>query len=213
MVVEARRHRAWLRKQLFACGDMESLPLTTRSVGMVFSNLSLQWCTELDKVFEEFRRVLQPQGLLMFSTFGPDTLKELRASWTQVDGYIHVNAFIDMHDIGDALMRARFSGPVMDVEHFTLTYATLGQLMRELKAMGAHNVTAGRRTTLSGKGRLAALERAYERYRNPEGRLTATFEVVYGHAWARAAESVSGTAGSRTVSIPLSRIRRPPRGR
>lgn len=218
MLVQARRHRAWFRKQRFVCGDIESLPLANRSVDMVFSNLSLQWCGDLDRVFEEFQRVLKAGGLLIFSTFGPDTLKELRASWAQVDGYNHVNAFLDMHDIGDALLRARFSGPVVDIEHFTLTYPSLGRLMRELKALGAHNVMAGRRTTLSGKGRFATLERAYERYRNSEGRLVATFEVVYGHGWA-AAESPVQRPGAGVARIPLSQIRRladsdePPLGR
>jgi malonyl-CoA O-methyltransferase len=203
MLVQARGHAAWFRKQAFICADVERMPLTDAAAGLVFSNLVLQWCGDLDRVLREIHRVLQPGGLLMFSTFGPDTLRELRASWELVDDYNHVNAFMDMHDIGDALMRARFAGPVMDVERFTVTYAELGQLLRELKSLGAHNVTSGRRRTLSGKGRLQALAQAYERYRDAQGRLPASFEVVYGHAWASGALHRNGE-----VHVPVSRVRR-----
>lgn len=174
----------WLNnRQAFVCGDAEHLPFDTASVDMIFSSTTLQWCDDLDGVFNEFRRVLKPDALLMFSTFGPDTLKELRRSWSRADGFNHVNAFIDMHDVGDALMRAHFAAPVMDVENFTLTYDSVLKLMHDLKAIGAHNVTAGRNSALTGKGRLKAVIEAYESYRN-DGLLPATYEVVYGHAWA-----------------------------
>lgn len=203
MLMQARGHAAWFRKQAFVCADVERIPLVSAAAGLVFSNLMLQWCGDLDRVLQELHRVLEPGGLLMFSTFGPDTLRELRASWALVDDYNHVNAFMDMHDIGDALIRARFAGPVMDVERFTVTYAEVGQLLCELKSLGAHNVTAGRRRTLSGKGRLQALEQAYERFRDAQGRLPASFEVVYGHAWASGAPRHTGE-----VHVPLSRVGR-----
>jgi len=123
---------------------------------------------------------------LMFSTFGPDTLKELRQSWQAADANsdenIHVHDFIDMHDIGDAMLRAGLADPVMDVENFTLTYPDAYQLMRELKMLGAHNVASDRRHTLTGKARVQSMVAAYENFR-VNGSLPATYEVVYGHAW------------------------------
>jgi len=165
------------------CGDAVRLPLPDASADLIFSNLTLQWCSDLRAVFAEFRRVLRPGGLLTFSSFGPDTLKELRASWAAVDGATHVNAFVDMHNVGDALLHTGLVGPVMDVEHFTLTYGDVHGLMRDLKALGAHNMTAGRPRGLTGKNRLRAVIAEYECYRT-EGRLPASYEVVYGHAWA-----------------------------
>jgi malonyl-CoA O-methyltransferase len=142
----------------------------------------LQWCEDLPQVFTEFRHALAVDGLLMFSTFGPDTLKEMRAAFAQVDGNTHVSRFIDMHDIGDMLVQAGFSDPVMDMEIITLTYDELEHAMHDLKAIGAHNATQGRPRGLTGKTRWQRVRAAYERYRR-EGKLPATFEVVYGHAW------------------------------
>ena len=119
----------------------------------------------------------------MFSTLGPDTLHELRNSWQSVDGYNHVNAFIDMHDVGDAMIRSRLADPVMDVETITMTYHEVMQLMRDLKTLGAHNMTSGRPGGLTGKQRIKAMSEAYESYRS-NGLLPASYEVVYGHAWA-----------------------------
>jgi malonyl-CoA O-methyltransferase len=165
------------------CGDIESLPLRAKSVDFLWSNLALQWVNEPERAFREFRRVLAPGGFLMFSTFGPDTLKELRASYQGTDRHTHVNRFIDLHDIGDMLVHAGFADPVMDMEYLTLTYADVRALMRDLKAIGAHNVTAGRPRGMSTRATLAAVEHNYEKWRH-DGRLPATFEVVYGHAWA-----------------------------
>ena len=162
------------------CADIEHLPLENSSLGMVWSNLALQWCNDLDGAFNQIARVLQPNGLLMFSTFGPDTLKELRAATN--NGNTHVSRFIDMHDIGDALTRAGFSAPVLDVEHYTLTYDDVKAVMTDLKAIGAHNATAGRARGLQGRGFLQQLAQNYEQFR-VDGKLPATFEVVYGHAW------------------------------
>jgi len=164
------------------CGDIERLPFAEAAFGMVWSNLALQWVNDLKRSFSEMRRVLAPGGLLMFSTFGPDTLRELKEAYRGTDRHTHVNRFIDMHDIGDMLVAGGFVDPVMDMEYFTLTYDDVRQLMRELKAIGASNATRGRAAALSGKAQLAAVEQHYERLRR-DGRLPATFEVVYGHAW------------------------------
>lgn len=169
----------------FVCGDAEGLPLANQSVDLIFSNLTLQWCSALDAVFAEFQRVLRPSGLLTFTTFGPDTLKELRAAWSEADAYRHVNPFMDMHDVGDGLVRAGFIEPVMDVEHYTLTYPDVYKLMGDLKRLGARTVGSGRQRGLMGKIRQQKMAQSYEAFRK-EGRLPASFEVVHGHAWGTA---------------------------
>jgi len=163
-------------------------------------------------VFTECRRILRPGGLFMFTTFGPDTLKELRESWRQVDAdNVHVNRFMDLHDLGDALLNNRFADPVMDMEQITLTYRDLKQMMRELKALGAHNINQGRNKRLTGKQRLQAVTQAYEQFREDD-RLPATYEVVYGHAWMPLQETVRSKQGQVETHIPLSAIKPlPPR--
>ncbi len=145
----------------------------------------LQWCDPPDRAFAEIRRVLKPGGFFAFSTFGPDTLRELRSAWAEADGDNHVNHFIDMHDVGDALVRAGFTEPVLDVDRMKLTYPDALALMRDLKAIGAHNVTAGRPRALVGRARLRRMQEAYEAFRH-DGRLPATYEVVYGVTWGSA---------------------------
>lgn len=174
--------RRLLGRQASICADIEQLPLASQSVDLLWSNLAIQWCNDLDAAFSEMHRVLQPEGLLMFSTFGPDTLKELRQASASDPAHVHVSRFIDMHDIGDAIVRAGFSAPVLDVEHFTLTYNDVVAVMRDLKAIGAHNAADGRPRGLLGKGFLQQLTENYEQFRLA-GKLPATFEVVYGHAW------------------------------
>lgn len=164
------------------CGDIERLPLAAGGAGMVWSNLALQWMTDPKRAFAEMHRVLAPGGLLLFSSFGPDTLKELRAAFQPVDCHTHVHRFIDMHDVGDLLVAGGFADPVMDMEVMTLTYGGVRELMRDLKAIGARNTALGRRAGLSGRALLEEVERNYEIVRR-DGRLPATFEVVYGHAW------------------------------
>jgi malonyl-CoA O-methyltransferase len=149
---------------------------------MIFSNLAIQWCNDLDAAFEGMHRVLRTDGLLTFSTLGPDTLKELRAA-SKTDGErVSVSRFFDMHDIGDALVRAGFSAPVLDVERVVLTYDDVIDVMRDLKAIGAHNAADGRGRGLQGRDFLKKITANYEQFRR-EGKLPATFEVVYGHAW------------------------------
>ena len=164
------------------CADMARLPLAPSSMNLVWSSLALQWAHDLEAILKDFHRVLAPGGLLMFATFGPDTLKELRAAFSAIDDAPHVNRFIDLHDIGDMLIHAGFASPVMEMDMLTLTYADLKALMRDLKGIGAHNAATTRRRGLLGKSAWARLEQAYESNRH-EGRLPATFEVIYGHAW------------------------------
>jgi malonyl-CoA O-methyltransferase len=163
------------------CADVERLPFRHRAFDMVWSNLVLHW-TDASRVLREVHRVLRPGGVFMFSTLGPDTLKELRASYSAADGFEHVNRFVDLHDVGDMLVGSRFADPVMDMEQLTLTYETVDALLSELRAGGAGNANAGRPPGLSGRKGHARMRAAYEQFR-ADGRLPATFEVVYGHAW------------------------------
>lgn len=212
MLKQARQRQntldKWFGKQRFVCGDAEHLPFTDNSVDMLFSNFALQWCPDLDQTFAEFQRVLKPNGLLLFTTFGPDTLKELRQAWHKVDETVHVNTFIDMHDIGDAMIRAHFGDPVMDAEHMTLTYKDGFGVMRDLKSMGAHNVTAGRNHGLTGKHKLQQMLSAYEEFRSTDGQLPATYEVIYGHAWGSEPSTKQQQNTDDLVHVPLSQLRR-----
>ncbi len=169
-------------KQRFICADVEALPLAAQSMEMVWSNLAVQWCNDLPATFVELHRVIKNEGLLMFSTFGPDTLKELRVAFSGVDGYNHVNRFADMHDIGDMLVAAGFADPVMEMEKITLTYGDVRAVMQDLRSIGAHNATAGRASGMLGKAKWARIMQNYETLRR-DGKLPATFEIIYGHAW------------------------------
>jgi malonyl-CoA O-methyltransferase len=166
----------------FVCADINALPLRSAFCELVWSNLALQWMNDLPHAFAELRRGRKVGGLLSFTTFGPDTLREVRGAFEGVDASTHTNRFIDMHDIGDMLVHGGFADPVMDMEHVTLTYESPDALMRELKAIGATNRTRGRPHGLMGRGRFARARSGLERLRR-DGRIPATFEVVYGHAW------------------------------
>ena len=190
MLVRSYRAIPWWQRSILrarggtaplVCGDIEQLPFADRTFDMVWSNLALHWL-DLRRALAEIYRVLRPGGVCMFSTLGPDTLQELRSSYAAVDAYVHVNRFVDLHDIGDMLVEAHFADPVMDMEYLRLTYADVRSLLHELRATGARNANAGRPRGLSGKRAFERMEAAYEKYR-VEGRLPATFEVVYGHAW------------------------------
>jgi malonyl-CoA O-methyltransferase len=166
----------------FVCADIVALPFAGVAFDLVWSNLALQWVNDLPRAFAEFRRVLKVGGLLSFTTFGPDTLRELRSAFAGVDARTHTSRFVDMHDIGDMLVNAGFADPVMDMEYVTLTYETPRALLAELKAIGATNRTRGRPPGLMGRARFERVLERLERLRK-EGRIPVTFEVVYGHAW------------------------------
>jgi malonyl-CoA O-methyltransferase len=199
MLHAAGRQQSWLRRFARVCADAERLPLADGSVDLILSNLMLPWC-DPTQVFAEFRRVLAPHGLLTFTTLGPDTLRELRSAWAEVDSRTHVNQFIDMHDIGDALVRSGFASPVLDVERYTLTYLDVRRIAADLKATGARNATMGRARGLTGRRQFAALQTAYETFRQ-DGRLPATYEVVFGHAWTPDTDVRRSTRDSTSVSL------------
>lgn len=212
MVQQARQkapNKFWLfhrRRQHFVCADAARLPFADRSVDLIVSNLMLQWCNDFPAVFQEFARVLKPEGVLLFSTFGPDTLKEVRHSWATADEFSHVNRFVDMHDLGDALLGSGLVDPVMDVDWMTLHYPDVKSVMAALKNIGAHNVTAGRPRGLVGKQRFKQVVAAYEELRQPSG-LPLSYEVVYGHAMgARLPEVGQQKDAQGATVIPFSAI-------
>jgi malonyl-CoA O-methyltransferase len=180
-------------------GDAELLPLVEQSFDLVVSNLLLPWC-EPANLFGEVYRVLRPAGVFVFSSLGPDTLKELKRAWSIVDDTPHVHTFIDMHNLGDRLLAAGFAEPVMDTEVLTVTYDTLSGLLDELRATGGSNALYARRRTLTGRRRAERLQTAYESFRGADGRLPSTWEIVYGVAW-RPERPVSGEP--RGVGVPV----------
>jgi malonyl-CoA O-methyltransferase len=206
MLREARRHQGLWRRFARVCADALRLPLTAASVDLVYSSLVLQWCEPLEQALREVRRVLKPSGFFAFSTFGPDTLKELRAAWAQVDAHTHVNRFLDMHDVGDALARSGLAEPVLDVDRIELGYPDTLALMRDLKAIGARNATAGRPRTLLGRSRLERMSQAYEAFRRGAA-LPATYEVIYGASWGALGKPVAAPHAGE-VQIPPGSIRR-----
>jgi len=159
-----------VRRPVAVCASLAHLPFAAGSVQLLWSNMALHWVDEPRAALAEFHRVLAPEGLLMFSALGPDTLKELRAA----AGEARVHRFADMHDLGDWLVAAGFSAPVMDMEILTLEYRDVTSLFSELRASGQTSARADRPRGLAGKALLASLAPAGSR---------ATCEVVYGHAW------------------------------
>ena len=160
--------------------DAHHLPFADRSVDVIFSNLLAQWSEDIIQLFKECRRVLRPGGVLLFSTLGPDTLKELRHAWASVDNHVHVHGFFDMHDWGDALLSACLLAPVVDRSEERHLYGTVSEILQMLKAIGASNVARGRRKGLMGKQHLA---RMMEAYTSVDGAFPVTYEVIYGIAW------------------------------
>ena len=207
MLREARRRSHWRRRLLLVCADLTRIPLAAASIDLIFTNLSLQWCNDLGQAFNEFRRVLRPGGTLLFSTFGPDTLTELRQAWSAVDGRTHVNDFTDMHLVGDALLGAGFQQPVMDAEQLTLTYSSVAQLLNELKGLGAHNLTRQRNHALTGRRRLKAMIDAYQSFCRDD-RYPASWEVVYGMARAPAEGQPIRTGEGETATFSIDYLRR-----
>jgi malonyl-CoA O-methyltransferase len=196
----------WLRPLMRVNADARALPLADASVDVLFSNLCIQWIDDVPALFAEFRRVLRPGAYLALSTFGPDTLYELREAWAQADRAPHVSQFADIGRIGDALLHAGFRDPVLDAEHFNLTYPDAQKLMRELKAIGATNADAKRLRGLTGGGRWRRAVAAYESFR-VDGKLPATYEVIYAHAWAPDQGQPRRAGGGEIATFSLDRLR------
>jgi len=206
MLHQAKRHSSWWRPFARVCADARALPLADASVDVLFSNLCLQWVDDLPAVFAGFRRVLRPGGLLLCSTFGPETLVELREAFAHADAAPHVSPFAGIAQFGDALMHAGFRDPVLDRDRFTLTYPDLPALMHELRALGATNAADSRRRSLTGRRRFAAATAAYEPLRRGDGTLPSTWEIIYAQAWApQPGAPIRGSDGE-IAAVPVSAI-------
>jgi malonyl-CoA O-methyltransferase len=209
MLRETRRRAAtwkpFARVPQPMCADVRALPFADDSVDVVFSNLCVQWVADLPALFAGLRRVLRPGGLLLVSTFGPDTLQELREAFAVADAAPHVSPFATIAQFGDALMHAGFRDPVLDRDVLATHYADLPALMRELRAIGATNALAARRHTLTGKARFAAAASAYEPLRTPAG-LPASWEVITALAWAPQHGAPIREAGMDVARFPASGI-------
>jgi malonyl-CoA O-methyltransferase len=209
-MLRASPRPGWPRRRFErVCADAYALPLASRSVDLVYSNLMLQWCDRPELVFRELARVLKPGAPFVFTSFGPDTLKQLRLAWESVDQGIHVSQFPDMPQLGAALMHAGLAEPVMDVEPHQLLYPDARALMRELQCIGARNAASGRARGLTGRDRLQRMIAAYEQWRTPAG-LPATFEVIFGAAFGPAAElgGRGDVASAGGYAVPLASLRR-----
>jgi malonyl-CoA O-methyltransferase len=185
MLSRARPRFGRLRRKRLVAADLEQLPFAAHSFDLVFSSLALQWCNDLRGTLAEFARVSRPGALLMFASFGPGTLGELAAAWQALESRPHVHRFIDMHDVGDAMLAAGFEQPVVDAEVIRLEYGKLRGLLDDLSIAGARNADIDRRRGLTTPRELARLEASYRRHGMRDGKFVASYEVVYGHAWCR----------------------------
>ncbi|CAG0944263.1 malonyl-CoA O-methyltransferase [Gammaproteobacteria bacterium] len=190
------------------CADAAALPFASQSVDLVVAGMLLHWCEDPDAVLAEVRRVLRVPGLLLLTTLGPQTLRELRSAWGQVDQQTHTLSFTDMHNLGDALIRAGFAEPVVDAENLTVTYRDAGRLVADLRGVGASDLGPRRRRSLTAPGRWRAMLQALEAGRSHDGNLHATLEVLYGQAWTGDRGATRGERGE--VEISLERLRRRP---
>lgn len=205
MLRRASKQASWWKPFARVAADARALPLAEHSADVLFCNLCMPWLEDLPAVLAGFRRVLKPDGLLLCSTFGPQTLIELRQAFA-ADPAPHVSPFAPIAQFGDALMRSGFRDPVLDRDLFTLTYPDLPALMAELRAIGATNALSMRRASLTGRSRFAAAAQAYESLRTAEGRLPSTWEVLYAHAWAPQAGTPVREGGHDVAAVPLTRI-------
>jgi malonyl-CoA O-methyltransferase len=200
MLVQAAREQSWLRRFDRVVANAERLPVRDGSIDLVFSNLMLAWCDAVDSVFRETARALTAGGLFTFTTLGPDTLREVRDAFGPIDPYTHVHRFIDMHDLGDALMRTGFAEPVMDTERLVVTYPSAMALFNELRSTGGVNASFGRRKGLLGRARFRDAETRLETLRHA-GTIPITIEVVYGHAWKGTLPAKRSPGGEVLVSL------------
>ncbi len=209
MLQESKRNaggwRPFKQRPHAVCADARALPLADGSVDVLFSNLCLQWVEDLPAVFAGFRRVLKPDGLMVLSTFGPDTLWELRDAFTHADSAPHVSPFASIAQFGDALIAAGFKDPVLDRDEFRLQHDSLADLMRELRTLGATNALSTRRRSLTGRARFARAAAAYEPMRR-DGRLPATWEVITAHAWGPQPGTPIRVGGVDEVAVPVTKI-------
>lgn len=202
MLAQAKRSRSRFSRLREVQADASQLPFRTGSIDLVFANMLLPWLTDAPAFFAGVARVLRDGGLFVFSSLGPDSLAELREVWQAVDDSEHVMTFADMHDVGDALVRAGLRDPVLDVDYLTVTYDDPPALFRDLTSAGGRNALAGRRRSLTGRGTFDRFRRALEQ-RFGDGPLELSLELVFGHAWGSGPPTSPGE-----YSLDISRIGR-----
>lgn len=205
MVLQAKKKQGWRRKWSLVTADMLHMPFPSGVFDLVFANQAIHWASPLKQVFRELNRVMNVNGCLMFTTLGPDTFKELKNAWSEVDSFAHVNEFPDMHDIGDLLMAEQFLEPVVDMENLCLHYESLPKLVRSLQAQGVKNINPQRQGGLTGKESWKQFTANYDKLVTEQGKYPLSYEVVYGHAWK--GEKRRMGVGTETV-IPISQIKR-----
>jgi len=206
MLKAAKQHTGWLKPFGRVVADAYTLPVPDHSVDILFSNLCFQWCEDTKRLFAECARVLKPGGLLSFSTFGPDTLHELRAAWAEADEQAHVARFLDMHDIGDAMLAQGLRDPVLFAERYTLTYPEPRALLDELRGLGANNADSDRQRGLTGKQHYRKMLAAYEAMRT-DGVIPSTWEVVTAHAWGPPDGQSRREGEGEIASFPIDKLR------
>jgi len=198
--------RRWqANKPIQIAADPHRIPLPDASVDLVVSNLLLPWCHSPHAVFSEVSRIMKPGGAFLFSSAGPDTLKEYRAIWAQLDAHLHVFGLIDMHDLGDAMLQAGLAAPVLDRENLNVDYPSLAALQDELRAVGASNIAIGRRPGLMGRDVLPALAKRLDEARLPDERFSVTLELVQGHAWKDQLSNQRHNSGDE-IRVPLEQV-------
>lgn len=197
--------RKWFRQQHYVCGDMHTLPFSGESFDLVISNLTWHWADHLHQAIYEAKRVLKLNGQLLFTSFGPDTLRELRASFAAASENPHVHSFLDMHDVGDALLKAGLADPVMDSEHLSHRVPTIKMLLTFIQSIGESNYMDLRSRTVLGKKRFAAMQEYYEQFRE-DGKLPVSLEVVFGYAWRK--QELSSQLENGDIAVPLSVLKR-----
>jgi malonyl-CoA O-methyltransferase len=208
MLREVPRHTRFWRPVRRVCADAGRLPFADATADLIFSSLCLQWVDDLPSALNEFRRVLRPGGMLLFATFGPDTLLELREAYLQAgERQPPLSPFAQIQQVGDALTAAGFRDPVLDRDRFTLTYAEPMTLLRELRAIGAGDARIHRSRGLGGKQRQQRMLAAYETLRT-NGNLPSTWEVITAMAWAPAPGAPRQEDGAAIATFPADRIPR-----
>jgi malonyl-CoA O-methyltransferase len=189
------------------CAAPDHVPLADKSVDLIIGNLVWHWTNAREQCLREWRRLLKPGGLILFTTCGPDTLYELRDSFAAVDDHSHVHLFVDMHDIGDAMVAARFAEPVLQAEHILFNYSSITKLWRDLKGSGATHVMVSRRRTLTGKKRWQKMLVEYQKYAAAEEGWPVTFEVIYGIGWAEQSPASFVNEQGEAI-VPIHQIKR-----
>ena len=204
MLVKARAKKSWLSKTSFAQADARALPFPDESIDVIFSNLLLPWLSEPERVFAEIARVLRKGGVFAFATLGPDSLQEIARAWSQVDGGVHVHRFADMHDLGDGLVTAGLSDPVLDVDRLSVSYTNADRLFADLSATGARNALRDRSKGLTGRRHFAAMVTALGEAAAGND-IALDLELVYGHCWGAGQKNDRGNFKIDASRIPIRR--------